>query len=95
MGQSVVADEVTINNPLLERVAKWLNKPYSKPVPPPKPRKQKCLILASRLEGTEITDTDLKELAKLQELKRLNLHAPKSPTQASRRAKLKNSTNLD
>ena len=71
VGQSVVADEVTINNPLLlERVAKWLNKPYGKLVPPPKFTKAELAqFWHLDLEGTEITDTDLKELAKLQELK--------------------------
>ena len=79
VGQSVVADEVAINNPVLrEQVARFLKKPYGKFAPQPRFTKHELATVTEASFDkiapiTKITVEDLKELSKFPNLKRLNL----------------------
>ena len=83
MGQSVLAaDEVLITDSFLkEAIGTKLGKPYGKFAPPMKLTKAEVKKIRDldlrRFFGAKITDEGLKEVAKLQQLERLNLHDTK------------------
>ena len=72
---SVMADEVIITDLVLkEALGKQLKKPYGKFAPPMKLTEAEAWKVTSLdLDFTQITDTGLKDVAKLQNLDRLHL----------------------
>ena len=76
MGQSVLAADVVINDPIVrDIVAKLLNKPHGKFAPPLKlNEKDLANFTKLNLRGmARITDAGLKDLAKLKKLEQLML----------------------
>ena len=84
MGQSVLAADVVINDPIVrDIVGKMLKKPHGKFAPPLK-LNEKELAKVTRLSfgaltstGVKITDANLKDVAKLQNLTTLFLNGTK------------------
>ena len=79
MGQSMVADEVVFKDRALgDGVAKSLNKPAGKFLPPPKFTEAELeKVTKLDLGKSKITDEGLKEVAKLQNLRLLDLDGTK------------------
>ena len=81
VGQSVVADDKLIADPIVEKAIRGeLKKPEGELT-------EADLAKVTRLDfnDTQITDVGLKEVAKLKNLYWLSLGTPKSPTRASRK----------
>ena len=74
-GQSVLAADVVINDPIVrDVVAKMLKKPHGKFAPPLKLNEEELAKVTDlNLNITQITDAGLKDVAKLQNLTGLNL----------------------